>query len=148
MQKFSHTNDDGKAQMVDVSEKPDQERIAIAKGFITLEKNTLTLIKENKIKKGDVISIARIAGIQAAKQTATLIPLCHPLPLHHIEINENIDKNGITIQSEVKSYGKTGVEMEALTAVSITLLTIYDMCKAVDKHMIIKEVKLVDKKKH
>lgn len=148
MQKFSHTDEDGKARMVDVSHKPDQERMAVAEGFISLNKDTIGLIKENKIKKGDVITVARIAGIQAAKQTSSLIPLCHPLPLHHIEIKERLEEEGITMHVEVKTSGKTGVEMEALTAVSMTLLTIYDMCKAVDKEMVIKSVKLISKIKH
>lgn len=147
MQEFSHTDKNGKARMVDVGNKPDQDRIAIAEGFISLEKETLALIEENKIKKGDVTTIARIAGIQAAKKTSDLIPLCHPLPLHHIDINEQIEKNGIKIRAEVKTFGKTGVEMEALTAVSTSLLTIYDMCKAVDKNMVINSIQLIEKKK-
>ena len=147
MQKFSHTDSDGEARMVDVGAKPDQNRIAIAEGFIALEKNTISLIRENKIKKGDVITVARIAGIQAAKQTANLIPLCHPLSLHHIDIDDQIEDDGIRIRAEVKTSGKTGVEMEALTAVCTALLTIYDMCKAVDKNMIINSVKLIEKKK-
>jgi cyclic pyranopterin monophosphate synthase len=147
MQKFSHTDSDGKARMVDVSAKPDQDRIAIAEGFITLEAGTLSLIRENNIKKGDVITVARIAGVQAAKQTANLIPLCHPLPLHHISIEELIEDDGIRIRAKVKTSGKTGVEMEALTATCTALLTIYDMCKAVDKNMIIEAIKLIEKKK-
>lgn len=147
MQKFSHTDDEGKVRMVDVGNKPDQERIAIAEGLIMLKKETLSLIRENKIKKGDVITVARIAGIQAAKQTASLIPLCHPLPLHHVYVEEQLIENGIKIRAEIKTSGKTGVEMEALTAVSIALLTVYDMCKAVDKEMIIDTVKLIEKKK-
>ena len=147
MQKFSHTDSNGKARMVDVSAKPDQDRTAIAEGFIALEEETLSLIRENKIKKGDVITVARIAGIQAAKQTASLIPLCHPLPLHHIDIDEKIENDGIRIRAEVKTSGKTGVEMEALTAACTALLTIYDMCKAVDKNMIIDAVQLIEKKK-
>ena len=147
MQKLSHTDSDGKARMVDVGDKPDQDRIAIAEGFIALNEDTIALIRDNKIKKGDVISVARIAGIQAAKQTATLIPLCHPLSLHHIDIEEQIGKNGITIRAEARTSGKTGVEMEALTAVSTTLLTVYDMCKAVDKKMIISNIHLIEKRK-
>jgi cyclic pyranopterin phosphate synthase len=134
--------------MIDVGAKPDQNRIAIAEGFIKLDKETILLIRDNKIKKGDVITVARIAGIQAAKQTANLIPLCHPLPMHHIDIEDQIEEDGIRIRAKVKTLGKTGVEMEALTAVSITLLTIYDMCKAVDKKMVIKTVKLLEKKKY
>jgi cyclic pyranopterin phosphate synthase len=147
MQKLSHTNKQGKALMVDVSSKPDQQRVAIAEGFITLEPETLELIRENNMKKGDVIAVARIAGMQAAKETSHLIPLCHPLPIHHIHIEEKIEKTGIQIRAEAKTSGKTGVEMEALTAVSISLLTIYDMCKAVDKRMVIGSIRLVEKRK-
>jgi cyclic pyranopterin phosphate synthase len=147
MQKFSHTDSKGKARMVDVGEKPDQDRSAVAEGFILLNEETLSLIRENKMKKGDVITVARIAGIQAAKRTADLIPLCHPLPLHHIEIEEQIEENGIKVTAKARTFGKTGVEMEALTAVSITLLTIYDMCKAVDKGMRMSDIKLIEKSK-
>lgn len=147
MQKFSHTDEDGKARMVDVSHKPDQERMAIAEGFISLNEDTIELIKENKIKKGDVITVARIAGIQAAKQTSNLIPLCHPLPINHIDIEEEIRDEGISVRVMVRTTGKTGVEMEALHAVSTTLLTIYDMCKAVDKNMVLKSIHLVEKQK-
>lgn len=147
MDTFSHTNKSGKAQMVDVGNKPDQERIAIAEGFISLQNKTLKLIRDNEIQKGDVITVARIAGIQGAKRTSELIPLCHPIPLYHIDVQETIEKQGIRIRAEVKTTGKTGVEMEALTAVSISLLTIYDMCKAVDKSMIIKEISLLEKHK-
>lgn len=133
--------------MVDVGNKPDQERIAIAEGFISLQNKTLKLIRDNEIQKGDVITVARIAGIQGAKRTSELIPLCHPIPLYHIDVQETIEKQGIRIRAEVKTTGKTGVEMEALTAVSISLLTIYDMCKAVDKSMIIKEISLLEKHK-
>ena len=147
MQKFSHTDKEGKAKMVDVGNKPDQDRIATANGFIALDKKTIKLIRSNEIKKGDVITVARIAGIQAAKQTASLIPLCHPLPLHHINIEEDIQDDGIIMQAEIRTYGKTGVEMEALNAVSTALLTIYDMCKAVDKDMVITNIRLIEKRK-
>ncbi len=147
MQKFSHTDKEGKANMVDVGNKPDQDRMAIANGFIALSRETVKLIRGNEIKKGDVITVARIAGIQAAKQTASLIPLCHPLPLHHINIEEEIQDDGIVMQAEIRTYGKTGVEMEALSAVSTALLTIYDMCKAVDKDMVIKDIRLIEKRK-
>ena len=148
MQKFSHTNEEGRAQMIDVGSKPDQERIAVAKGFISLKKETISLIRENKMQKGDVITVARIAGIQAAKQTAGIIPLCHALPLNYINVEEKMEEDGIEIMAKVKTIGKTGVEMEALTAVSSALLTIYDMCKAVDKQMVIKEIRLTEKKKY
>lgn len=147
MQEFSHTDKTGKAKMVDVGDKPDQKRIAIAEGFIRLKEETLLLIKENKMKKGDVITVARIAGIQAAKATADLIPLCHPLPLSNIQIEEEILAGGIRVTAEVHTQGKTGVEMEALTAVNVTLLAIYDMCKAVDKEMVMDDIKLIKKEK-
>lgn len=148
MKQFTHTDKRGKAQMVDVGDKPDQVRIAVAEGFISLNEETMNLVKDNKIKKGDVIAIARIAGIQAAKQTANLIPLCHPLPLHKILVEEELESKGVRIKASVKSTGKTGVEMEALTAVSTALLTIYDMCKAVDKSMVIERIRLIEKKKY
>ena len=147
MDTFSHTDKSGKARMVDVGYKPDQERTAIAEGFISLQDETLKLIRENGIQKGDVITVARIAGIQGAKRTSELIPLCHPIPLHYIDVQETIEKQGIRIKAEVKTTGKTGVEMEALAAVSISLLTIYDMCKAVDKNMKIGEIVLLEKHK-
>ena len=145
MKKLSHVDNKGKANMVDVSPKPEQLRIAKASGTITLKKETIRLIKENEIKKGDVLTVAEIAGIQAAKQTPGLIPLCHPLHLTKVDVKAKLIKTGVEINSEVKCIGQTGVEMEALTAVSVALLTVYDMCKAVDKNMVIREVKLVEK---
>ncbi|MBN1597566.1 MAG: cyclic pyranopterin monophosphate synthase MoaC [Bacteroidales bacterium] len=147
MKQFSHTNDKGKAQIVDVSNKPDIKRTALAEGFIHLSEETVQLIRENNIKKGDVITVARIAGIQAAKRTAEIIPLCHPLPIHNIKISEEIHDNGVLIKAEVTTTGKTGVEMESLVAVCSALLTIYDMCKAVDKNMVIDKIKLTEKRK-
>jgi cyclic pyranopterin phosphate synthase len=147
MQSLSHTDHEGKARMVDVSQKPDQERYAEAEGFIRLKPGTMDLIRENKIKKGDVIAVARIAGIQAAKKTAELIPLCHPLFLSHIEVWESLLEDGIKMTAGVRTVGKTGVEMEALFAVSTSLLTIYDMCKAVDKEMIMEKICLIKKQK-
>ena len=147
MPKLSHTDQKGKAKMVDVGNKPQQHREASATGFIRLEKNTLNLIHENTIKKGDVLAVAQIGGIQAAKKTSELIPLCHPLILSHIQIDLKLETNGIRATSYVKCTGQTGVEMEALTAVSITLLTIYDMCKAVDRSMVIEETRLISKLK-
>lgn len=147
MSELSHINSDGKANMVDVANKPDQTRIAKATGFIKLELKTLKLINENLIKKGDVITIAEIAGIQAAKETSRLIPLCHGLLITKVEVKGAVEKNGIRVNSLVKCLGKTGVEMEALTAVNIALLTIYDMCKAVDKKMILEDIYLVSKEK-
>jgi len=147
MNEFSHINSDGKANMVDVANKPDQTRIAKASGFIKLQPKTLKLINENLIKKGDVITIAEIAGIQAAKETSRLIPLCHGLLITKVEVKVVVEQNGIRINSLVKCLGKTGVEMEALTAVNIALLTIYDMCKAVDKKMLLEDIYLVSKEK-
>ncbi len=144
---FSHTDDQGKANMVDVGAKPDQFREASAKGTIVLQPETLKLIDENTIKKGDVLTIAEIAGIQAAKRTSDLIPLCHPLIITKVEVKTQIANEGVDVYSTVKCVGKTGVEMEALTAVSVALLTIYDMCKAVDKSMVIKDIVLIDKTK-
>ena len=145
--KFSHLNEKGEANMVDVGSKPDQERVAKASGKIFLQDKTLELIKNSAIKKGDIFSVARIAGIQAAKNTFSLIPLCHQLQLTKIAVDFSVEYDGITVLSMVKCTGKTGVEMEALTAVNIALLTIYDMCKAVDKVMVMSEIKLDEKTK-
>lgn len=147
MEKLSHINEAGKAEMVDVSAKPDQIRQAIARGFIKLSAITIKLIKDNQIKKGDVLTVAEIAGIQAAKQTSNLIPLCHPLMINKVKIETSIIENGVEVNCLVKSQGKTGVEMEALTGVSVALLTVYDMCKAVDKSMVMSEIKLLEKTK-
>ena len=147
MPKLSHTDTKGKAVMVDVGHKPQQTRIAKASGSIKLQKETLQLIKDNLIKKGDVLTIAEIAGIQAAKQNALLIPLCHTLLLTKVEVTCTLTQTGVTAESMVKCIGQTGVEMEALMAVSVALLTVYDMCKAVDKTMVIGEVKLISKEK-
>jgi cyclic pyranopterin phosphate synthase len=147
MPKLSHTDASGKANMVDVGDKPQQMRIAKASGNIALQPATLKLVKENLIKKGDVLTIAEIAGIQAAKQTPLLIPLCHTLMLTKVEVKCTLTKTGIKAESMVKCNGQTGVEMEALTAVSAALLTVYDMCKAVDKTMVIGEVRLISKEK-
>ncbi len=147
MGKFSHINNEGKANMVDVGGKPAQARVAKASGFIQLQPETLKLINENLMKKGDVLTIAEIAGIQAAKETSRLIPLCHTLMLTKVEVKTFIKGNGVLVESMVKCKGQTGVEMEALTAVNIALLTIYDMCKAVDKQMIMSDIKLDFKEK-
>lgn len=145
MPEFSHVDNNGRACMVTISDKIVQHRYAKASGKILLTPTTLAKIKENQIKKGDVLTVAQIAGIQAAKQTANLIPLCHPLMLEKIAVNFSFEANGISVISEVQCTGKTGVEMEALTAASVALLTIYDMCKAIDKTMQIDAVKLVAK---
>ncbi|HOK37891.1 MAG: cyclic pyranopterin monophosphate synthase MoaC [Bacteroidales bacterium] len=147
MNELSHIDNNGKANMVDVSNKTNQKRTAVAEGFISLATETLDIVKKNLVKKGDVISIAEIAGIMAAKRTPELIPLCHNLNLTKVDVKAEIQDDGIKVISSVACIGQTGVEMEALTAVSISLLTIYDMCKAVDKTMIIKEIKLLNKQK-
>ncbi|MCK9398518.1 MAG: cyclic pyranopterin monophosphate synthase MoaC [Bacteroidales bacterium] len=147
MNELSHVDEGGKARMVDVSHKKDQLRIAKASGHIRMDPGTIRLIRENQVKKGDVLTVAQIAGIQAGKKTSELIPLCHPLPITKIEVLTDLQENGVTVTAEARCVGQTGVEMEALTAVSVALLTIYDMCKAVDKGMVISEVKLMEKSK-
>ena len=144
---FSHTAEDGKVNMVDVGEKEISKRIAKAKGHIRLAGETIELIRDNNLKKGSVLSSAQIAGIMAAKRCPELIPLCHPLLLTKIDVELCIDTEGVYVESMVSCTGKTGVEMEALTAVSIALLTVYDMCKAVDKSMVIDNIELVEKSK-
>ena len=145
--KLSHTDKNGKANMVDVGSKPDQLRIAIAEGEIILSPDTLKLICDNQMKKGDVLTIAEISGIQAAKRTSELIPLCHNIEINKVSVKATVTKKGVHIISEAKCTGKTGIEMEALTATSIALLTVYDMCKAVDKSMVIGNIKLLKKTK-
>jgi cyclic pyranopterin phosphate synthase len=147
MNHLTHIDEKGKASMVDVSAKEDSLRTAVAKGEIKLEEATITLIRDNQIKKGDVLTVAELAGIQAAKQTWSLIPLCHNITLSKVEVQCRLTRRGVQAESLVKCTGQTGVEMEALTAVSVALLTIYDMCKAVDKSMKIGKVKLVSKQK-
>lgn len=147
MNKLTHTDDAGKANMVDVGHKPDLIREAWATGFIKLNSETINLIKDNEIKKGDVLTIAEIAGIQGGKKTSDLIPLCHPLQITKLDVKAKLTDTGIEVCSYAKCTGKTGIEMEALTAVNIALLTIYDMCKAVDKEMEIGKVKLIKKVK-
>lgn len=147
MGKLSHVDEKGKANMVDVGAKADQKRVAKATGHITLNPETIRLIKDNSMKKGDVLTISEVAGIQGGKKTSDLIPLCHPLQITKLDVKAIIDKTGVRVNSEARCVGKTGIEMEALTAVSVALLTVYDMCKAVDKEMNIDEVKLVEKSK-
>ena len=144
-QKLTHFDEKGRAKMVAVSEKADTLREAEARGFVRMSKEVLDLIKKGNIKKGDPLEVARIAGIMAAKKTHELIPLCHPLLLTNIEVKLNLAEKGVKIESKVVCVGKTGVEMEALTAVSVAALTIYDMCKAVDKQMMINEIFLAKK---
>jgi len=144
---LSHVDDHGKASMVDISAKQAQLRTAVASGHISLGGETLDLIRENKIKKGDVLTIAEIAGIQGGKRTSDLIPLCHPLQITKLDVIATIDATGVMVESLARCSGQTGIEMEALTAVSVALLTVYDMCKAVDKTMVIGEIRLIEKTK-
>jgi cyclic pyranopterin phosphate synthase len=147
MRKLSHLDEQGRARMVDVSDKGVSRRIAIARGSIEMRPETLGLILEEKIEKGDVFSVARVAGIMAAKKTSELIPMCHPLNITSVEIDLSPQENParVEIEAAVRVDGKTGVEMEAMTAVCVAGLTIYDMCKAVDREMSIGEIRLVKK---
>lgn len=144
---LTHVDDLGRANMVDVSAKPLQLRTAIASGFISLSFETIDLIHENRLKKGDVLTIAEIAGIQGGKRTSDLIPLCHPLQITKLDVKATLEDSGVKVESLARCTGQTGIEMEALTAVSVALLTVYDMCKAVDKNMTIGEIRLVEKTK-
>jgi cyclic pyranopterin phosphate synthase len=147
MKRLSHISSDGRAQMVDVSAKAQSARTAIASGKISLRKETVDLVRKNEIAKGDVLATARIAGIQAAKQTPHLIPLCHTIPLSDVKIDIVLSRDGAEVTCTARTIAQTGVEMEALTGVAVALLTIYDMCKAVDKEMRISDVHLVEKRK-
>jgi cyclic pyranopterin monophosphate synthase len=144
---LTHLDASGNAHMVDVGHKPDTERVAIAAGEVVMRAETLALIRAGQMKKGDVLTVAQIAGVMAAKRTSELIPLCHPLPLSHIDVRCELrdDLPGVAITATVRTTNKTGVEMEALTAVSVAALTIYDMAKAVEKTMHINNVRLVEK---
>jgi len=145
--KLSHIDKKGRPKMVDVGSKPSTERIAIARGSVYMKKETFNLIKAGKAAKGDVLNVAKLAGIMAAKRTSEIIPLCHPLNITSVDIDFRLDakKSKVEIESRVKVTGQTGVEMEALTAVSAAALTIYDMCKAVDKGMVISDIMLMEK---
>lgn len=145
--KLTHLDEHGRAHMVDVGAKPDTERIAIAKGEVHMKPETLDLIRAGEIKKGDVLTVAQIAGISASKRTSELIPLCHTLPLTKVDVDMALDDSlpGVTITATAKTIGKTGVEMEALTAVSVAALTVYDMAKAAEKTMRIQNIRLVEK---
>ncbi|MFZ4061675.1 MAG: cyclic pyranopterin monophosphate synthase MoaC [Polynucleobacter sp.] len=147
MNKLTHFDDNGQAHMVNVGDKPNTHRIAIATGTITMLPETFQLIEMGAHKKGDVLGIARIAGIQASKRTSDLIPLCHPLALSHVSLEFKLNKEESSIRCQVRAEttGPTGVEMEALTAVQVALLTIYDMCKAVDRGMVMGDIKLLEK---
>jgi len=139
---FTHFNEDGRAKMVEVTDKEISKRVAIASGKVLMNKETIKLITSSSIKKGDVLSVAQIAGIMGTKRTSDLIPMCHPLMLTGVDMKLTLDDDGVNIECSVKTSGKTGVEMEALTGVSIAGLTVYDMCKAVDKHIVITDIRL------
>jgi cyclic pyranopterin phosphate synthase len=148
MKELSHTDEHGRAVMVDVSRKKEQLRIARAQGRITMGAETMALVSRNLVKKGDVLTLAEVAGIQGAKEASRLIPLCHPLQLGKVDVKARLEENGVLVQSEVRCVGRTGVEMEALASVSVALLTIYDMCKKVDRNMKIEEIYLTEKVKY
>lgn len=145
--KLTHFNSSGEAHMVDVGEKATTHRVAIAEGWIEMQQETIALIESGTSKKGDVLGVARIAGIMAAKKTGEMIPLCHPIALTHVEVRFNIDteKNCVHCEAQTETRSQTGVEMEALTAVQIALLTVYDMCKAVDRSMNMRDIRLLKK---
>lgn len=147
MTQLTHFNEAGAAHMVDVGEKPSTQRIAVAEGYIEMRPETLALIMAGSHKKGDVLGIARIAGIMASKKTADLIPLCHPIALTHVslDLEPQPEQNRVRCVATVKTAGQTGVEMEALTAVQVALLTVYDMCKAVDRGMTMQSIRLLEK---
>lgn len=148
MAKLTHLDETGAAAMVDIADKPDSERLAVAAGRVVMQAQTLRLIEDGALRKGDVLTIARLAGIMAAKKTADLIPLCHPIPLTKISVDLSLNHadSAVEITASAKTTGKTGVEMEALTAVSVAALTIYDMAKAVDRGMRIENIRLLEKR--
>ena len=148
MKRLSHVGEGGRAVMVDVGAKVPERRTARASGRIDLSPETTALVAENEIKKGDVLAVAEIAGIQAAKRTSDLIPLCHPLQLSKVDVLARLEDGGVVVTATVRCVDRTGVEMEALTAVSVALLTIYDMCKAVDRGMRISDIVLEEKTKN
>ena len=145
MKTFSHLDAEGRAKMVDVGHKPAQPRIAVAEGSVRCQPETLAALRAKRLPKGDVFTVAKIAAIQAAKRVDELIPLCHSLPLDAVDVHFFLRKNSVHITAQARTTAKTGVEMEALTAVSVAALTIYDMCKAVDKTMVIQGVRLISK---
>jgi len=147
MQELTHMDESGRPRMVDVTQKPDTQREAVTKGTVRMQAATLDLLKKGKVAKGDVLAVAKLAGIMAAKQTPSLIPLCHPVLIGDVRIDFTLDEKNSTVEitTTVDSIGKTGVEMEALTATAVTALTIYDMCKAVDRGIQIENIRLVSK---
>lgn len=142
---LTHLDDEGHARMVDVGDKPVTTRTAVASGFVQMSAAAVAAIRERRTPKGDPLEVARLAGVMAAKRTADLIPLCHPLPLNHADVQLEVRDDGIAITATARTDSKTGVEMEALTAASIAALTIYDMCKAIDKAMVITDIRLESK---
>ena len=142
MSKLTHIDDDGRTRMVDTGDKPSTARRAVASARVTMSPATVAAVREHRTPKGDPLEAARLAGIVAAKRTAELIPLCHPLPLTHIDVRAEVQDAGIYLEAEVSTHAQTGVEMEALTAVSVAALTIYDMCKAIEKGMTITDIRL------
>jgi cyclic pyranopterin monophosphate synthase len=145
--KLSHIDESGRANMVDVGAKPETERLAVARGEVHLRKETIDLVRQGLMKKGDVLTVAQIAGVMAAKRTSDMIPLCHPIPINQVEVHLELDDDlpGVQIRALVRTTGKTGVEMEALAAVSVAALTVYDMVKAVEKTGRIQNIRLVEK---
>jgi cyclic pyranopterin monophosphate synthase len=142
---LSHLDEHGRARMVDISEKGETRRLAVAEGFVRMQPATLGIIERREVAKGDVFTVAKVAGILAAKAAASLIPMCHPLLLTDVSVELSTRPEGVFIRSSVSTVGRTGAEMEALTAVSVAALTVYDMCKAVDKEMVLAEIRLVRK---
>jgi len=145
MSSLTHFDAQGQAHMVDVAAKPATHRVAVATGRIEMQAGTLALIESGTAKKGDVLGVARIAGIQAAKKTSDLIPLCHPLPLTHVDVSVSLTRDGVRLESTASTKAETGVEMEALSAAAIAALTLYDMCKAVEKGITIERIQLLEK---
>lgn len=147
-ERLTHLDERGTARMVDVGAKPESERVAVAAGAVYMQPETLRLIREGSMKKGDVLTVARLAGIMGAKKTSELIPLCHPLPLTHLDVDVTLDEvnNAVQITATARTVGKTGVEMEALTAVTTAALTVYDMAKAVDRGMRMSDIRLLEKR--
>ena len=145
MSPLSHVDDEGRIRMVDTGGKQISSRRAVASGRVSMSPQTVEALRQHRTPKGDPLETARLAGIMAAKKTAELIPLCHPLPINHVDIKANVEADGVTLTAEVSTDAQTGVEMEALTAVSVAALTVYDMCKALDKGMTISEIRLESK---
>ena len=146
MQKLTHLDDEGNSRMVEVGNKPMTDREALAEGFIGMSSETLKLLKKREMPKGDVLSVAQLAGIQASKRTADLIPLCHPVPLTGVDVQLHVLNDGVRVVARARAHWRTGVEMEALTAVSVTLLTLYDMLKAADRSLEMGSIRLLEKR--